>query len=299
MGLTNRQLDILDDGVRNYSSVGMTSNAQQLMINTITSPFDQGGVSHAEVWVNGVLHSTITAADMTRLPTGLVVDFDVTTLKLGETDYVQLKVFPTGGDQTPLTATLTVAEPPVMDGGDVLVGGAGEDSLYGQDGNDLLIGGQGRDLLDGGNGIDTASWDDSLSRVVVNLSNGQTKGGAKGDTLVSIENLIGSRFDDILTGDAGKNSLHGGAGNDRLVGGGGNDIFIFANGDGQDTIADFARKSKSEKIDLTDFDIASFAELKSMGTTVLGNAVFDFGGDDMLIIRGFSLADLNAGDFIL
>jgi Ca2+-binding RTX toxin-like protein len=40
------------------------------------------------------------------------------------------------------------------------------------------------------------------------------------DTLTSIENLVGSDFNDTLTGDAGANKLEGGVGNDTLNGGG-------------------------------------------------------------------------------
>jgi hypothetical protein len=39
------------------------------------------------------------------------------------------------------------------------------------------------------------------------------------DTLTSIENLLGSDFNDTLTGDAGANKLEGGVGNDTLNGG--------------------------------------------------------------------------------
>jgi Ca2+-binding RTX toxin-like protein len=44
------------------------------------------------------------------------------------------------------------------------------------------------------------------------------KEGIGRDTLVDIENLTGSRWDDVLTGDHGRNILRGQAGDDRLVG---------------------------------------------------------------------------------
>ncbi|MCU1719881.1 beta strand repeat-containing protein, partial [Pseudomonas sp. 5P_5.1_Bac1] len=119
------------------------------------------------------------------------------------------------------------------DGNDVLVGGAGNDSLYGGNGNDLLIGGLGNDLLDGGAGIDTASYASATSAVTVNLSTAgqQNTVGAGLDTLVSIENLIGSDYNDTLTGDGGANRLEGGLGNDTLNGGGGDDVLIGGRGD--------------------------------------------------------------------
>ncbi|SNS29894.1 Ig-like domain-containing protein, partial [Pseudomonas japonica] len=119
------------------------------------------------------------------------------------------------------------------DGNDVLVGGDGNDSLYGGNGNDLLIGGPGNDLLDGGSGIDTASYASATSGVTVNLSIAaqQNTGGAGLDTLVSIENLIGSDYNDTLTGDGNANVLQSGLGNDILNGGGGDDVLIGGRGD--------------------------------------------------------------------
>ncbi|MDU9389077.1 retention module-containing protein [Pseudomonas sp. zfem002] len=119
------------------------------------------------------------------------------------------------------------------DGNDVLIGGDGNDSLYGGNGNDLLIGGPGNDLLDGGSGIDTASYASATSAVTVNLSIAaqQNTGGAGLDTLVSIENLIGSDYNDTLTGDGNANVLQGGLGNDILNGAGGDDVLIGGRGD--------------------------------------------------------------------
>ena len=50
----------------------------------------------------------------------------------------------------------------------------------------------------------------------------------------SIENLIGSSFDDTLTGDGMANTLNGGAGDDTLIGGAGDDT--LTGGAGQDTL---------------------------------------------------------------
>ncbi|TDF77600.1 retention module-containing protein [Pseudomonas sp. H9] len=122
------------------------------------------------------------------------------------------------------------------DGNDVLVGGSGNDTLHGGNGNDLLIGGLGNDLLDGGAGIDTASYASASSAVTVNLNlaGGQNTLGAGTDTLASIENLIGSDYNDSLTGNSGANLLIGGKGNDTLLGGGGDDVLI--GGPGNNTL---------------------------------------------------------------
>ncbi|MEG1042482.1 MAG: type I secretion C-terminal target domain-containing protein, partial [Pseudomonas sp.] len=122
------------------------------------------------------------------------------------------------------------------DGNDVLVGGSGHDTLYGGNGNDLLIGGLGNDLLDGGAGVDTASYASASSAVTVNLTmaGAQNTLGAGSDTLASIENLIGSDYNDSLTGNSVANLLVGGKGNDTLVGGGGDDVLI--GGPGNNTL---------------------------------------------------------------
>jgi Ca2+-binding RTX toxin-like protein len=115
---------------------------------------------------------------------------------------------------------------------DTLIGSDRADTLVGGAGNDLLQGGQGADLLDGGDGIDTASYATSAVSVNVNLSTGIHSGGdAQGDTLISIENLVGSAFDDTLTGDQNDNLLEGSDGKDVLVGGAGNDTLLGGRGD--------------------------------------------------------------------
>ncbi|HEX8840587.1 MAG TPA: cadherin-like domain-containing protein, partial [Sphingomicrobium sp.] len=127
---------------------------------------------------------------------------------------------------------------------DTLVGLAGNDTLRGLAGNDVLRGGAGNDLLDGGADMDTADYSDATAAVRVSLAvtTSQNTGGSGSDTLVGIENLLGSAYGDTLTGDAGANRLNGGGGGDTLSGGVGADTFVFdvltttAN---RDTIKDF------------------------------------------------------------
>ena len=112
---------------------------------------------------------------------------------------------------------------------DSLTGNAGDNVLQGLDGNDTLNGGAGNDTLDGGDGDgDTASYVGAASGITVSLAiaAAQNTGGAGTDTLIAIENLTGSAFNDTLTGDLNANSLDGGAGNDTLNGGAGDDTLI-------------------------------------------------------------------------
>ncbi|MGC4095936.1 MAG: calcium-binding protein [Nitrospira sp.] len=136
------------------------------------------------------------------------------------------------------------------DANDHLFGDSGNDRLFGGNGNDRLNGGIGNDRLDGGTGIDVADYNSAFVdppgpvgpqfvtgatagvTVNLNLTGAQNTGGSGIDTLVSIENLIGTNFNDTLIGNAadnvlsglnGNDTLNGNSGNDRLLGGSGND----------------------------------------------------------------------------
>src|SRR6266851_6357939 len=110
---------------------------------------------------------------------------------------------------------------------DVLIGDAGDNVLTGGAGNDTLTGGGGNNTLDGGSGSDTVSYAAAPAGVTVSLAGTAANGYGGTDTLVGIENVIGSGFADTLTGDAGNNVFTGGAGNDTLIGGGGTDTAIY------------------------------------------------------------------------
>jgi len=115
----------------------------------------------------------------------------------------------------------------VTDGADVIIGNAGADTIFAGGGQDVIKGGGGADTIDGGAGRDTATYEDSASGVEVSLVTGKGKGGtAEGDTLKSIEDLFGSKFNDKLVGNAQDNKLDGQDGNDTLKGGGGADTLI-------------------------------------------------------------------------
>ena len=119
-----------------------------------------------------------------------------------------------------------------LGGSDVLSGADGSDLLLGGDGDDVLSGGAGDDRLIGGLGTDTADYSDASSGVTINLENGEGLDGDGGvDTLISIENLIGSDHDDVFINNARDNVM---------IGGDGSDTFIFNAVDGgDDLIQDF------------------------------------------------------------
>ncbi|MBF0121192.1 MAG: hypothetical protein HQK79_20355, partial [Desulfobacterales bacterium] len=86
---------------------------------------------------------------------------------------------------------------------DLVAGFEGNDNLHGNDGDDFIDGGGGNDSLHGSTGNDV---------------------------------LFGGKGDDILYGENDNDILEGGLGDDYLNGGEGDNIYLYAKGDGSDTI---------------------------------------------------------------
>jgi glucose/arabinose dehydrogenase len=147
----------------------------------------------------------------------------------GEDARGNLYIVDLGGEIFKLTPMVASA-----DQADLLRGLAGNDMLFGGSGNDTLEGGAGADTLIGGPGMDTADYSASPAGVNVNLLAGLGSGGdAQGDILGVIENIVGSAFNDTLTGDNGPNAIAGGLGDDTLDGGRSHDT--LTGGPGADT----------------------------------------------------------------
>ena len=116
-------------------------------------------------------------------------------------------------------------------GNDILRGGNGDDILNGGEGDDILFGENGSDMFDGGAGSDTVSYDNFFDEITIDLLTGTASDGALGDSFVSIENITGSAFRNILRGDSGDNVFTGGDLSDTLQGRNGNDTLIGGFGD--------------------------------------------------------------------
>ena len=138
-----------------------------------------------------------------------------------------------GGVDTVATTLATYTLGTEVENGRILA--AGTASMTGNAADNVIVAGAGSNVIDGAAGRDTASFEAASAAVIVSLAvaGAQATGGSGSDTLVSIENLVGSAFADRLTGNAAANRLAGGAGNDVLVGGAGNDT--MQGGDGDDT----------------------------------------------------------------
>ncbi|WAP68666.1 beta strand repeat-containing protein [Jiella pelagia] len=185
-----------------------------------------------------------------------------------------------------------------------VIGSGNADDITGDDGDNMIEGGDGDDTIDGRNGIDTASYAGASGAVTVDLSAGTASGAAGNDTLSNIENIIGSAFDDTLTGDDGDNEIRGGAGNDTLLGGAGIDRLYGDDGDdvlnvgavrtdpevqhadggaGVDTL-DFTGLSLDFTIDMTTGIVTSPVTASQVWTTFVSiENVTAFDGDDTII----------------
>ena len=138
------------------------------------------------------------------------------------------------------------------DGNDTIAAAGGHDVVLGGKGDDTLLGSTGADRIEGGSGSDTVSYQAAAGGIDASLG-GRRATGQGFDALIGVENLIGSAFDDLMTGSAAANRLsalggadtvRGSAGNDVLIGGGGADTLI--GGEGIDRCTDVATTSFSQ-----------------------------------------------------
>ncbi|WP_316158348.1 MULTISPECIES: calcium-binding protein [unclassified Bradyrhizobium] len=181
----------------------------------------------------------------------------------------------------------------VLNGGsgiDILAGGDGQDVLSGGDGNDILYGDYVDPSAPGGNDIiDAGKGDDAVY-------------GGPGMDLI-----YGGEGNDFLSGGDGKDFIYGSTGNDTFVGGKGDDVlvandsftsgsdtFIYARGDGNDTIYESGSTDAAAESDvLVLSDLASddvemsragndlLVKIKSTGEiiTVVGQFTYLFGSN--------------------
>lgn len=116
---------------------------------------------------------------------------------------------------------------------DFILTGKGDDHIHGGGGDDTIAAGAGADNIYGGKGSDTVDYSTAKADgVFASLTDPSLNThDAEGDTYHSIENLLGSSFDDVLVGDSNGNILTGANGADSLNGGKGADAL---SGDGGD-----------------------------------------------------------------
>lgn len=210
--------------------------------------------------------------------------------------------------------------------------------------NDVIASSTFPDAINGGAGFDIADYTDSIAAISINLDdNGNASGApapflnpadgtigggdAAGDTLTSIDGLIGgqggdvlygnnsanwlfgSGGDDTLNGEDGSDTLAGGLGRDTLTGGAGGDVFVFssvADSAGlatADTITDFDGSGSGDLIDLHLIDASAalpgnqdfiFVDAET-ANTIANSITWNQDGSDTYVhadVNGDTIADL-------
>jgi Ca2+-binding RTX toxin-like protein len=212
-----------------------------------------GSDAHVDFWDNGFDPAGVTAQGVVvNLITGIATDNWGKTDRLSGFTHVAGSLY---ADR--ITGNSGNNDLFGDSGNDILDGGAGSDYLDGWDGNDYLIGGAGNDYLSGGAGNDTmlggtgsdtfesGAGNDTMNGgaitdpvnlsdlnlvtyafaslgIVLNLQTGIAQDGDGGtDTLVNINFVEGSDFDDRIIGTVGTlfEQFEGLAGNDTIDGG--------------------------------------------------------------------------------
>jgi Ca2+-binding RTX toxin-like protein len=141
----------------------------------------------------------------------------------------------TGNYSINLATQTTSVAGKTISGFESVIAGAGHNTITGSAADNTIMGGAGNDWIHGGAGIDTADYFWAAGSVVVNLQSGTTSGSDGSDTLISIENVMGSNYDDAIAGNGGSNYLRGAGGSDTMLGGAGADS--IDGGGGVDTLS--------------------------------------------------------------
>ena len=162
-----------------------------------------------------------------------------------------------------------------------------------------------------GAGNDTLDLSGFGGRQVIDLGDGRfsSVGGFTNNLSIAlgamIENAVGGKGADAMTGNALANKLSGGRGADTIAGGGGNDYltgnkgaddFVFAQGGGKDKISDF------HAVDFVTLSSALWGGAVKTAAEVItefakmshGHVVLDFGADELNLLNVTSTAGLEA-----
>lgn len=218
--------------------------------------------------------------------------------------------------------------------GTAFLGGSGVQSVFNSGtikgsivlgaGNDYFdgTGGKVTGSVQGGKGNDVYVLSDRTTKIVERASEGTdlVKAGVSYALGANIENLTltgsantsatGNGLANQLHGNAGRNVIKGGDGNDTiwghrgadtLTGGKGADHFVFAKGDGTDTITDFsATGSNHDVLDLSALDsITRYSDLVRNHMDQVGADVrIDGLNGDSILLKNVKIAHLDADDFI-
>jgi predicted extracellular nuclease len=260
-----------EDPIRAIESAGYTNLVPDTSYSFV---FDGQWGSLDYALANNPLSSQVTGAAKWHINADepLVLDYNTNFKSANQVDSLYDPNAFRSSDHDPILVGLNLAPsvttPNLINGtnqADNLVGTNGDDIINGGNGNDVLEGGAGNDTLNGGNGNDT---------------------------------LLGGTGNDVLNGGNGEDVLVGGLGNDTLTGGNGTDRFVFAAGDGTDTITDFNRND--DLIELTGG--LTFADLivnQGVGANINDTVIQVSSSNEVLaILTGVQASALSATNFV-
>ncbi len=258
-------LSVIGDGVGIYS---LDSDGTIELVKTVVSAADlrfATGLDYQEIDGRHFIVVTAFEADA------------VTTIEIGGGDD---EIFGSPGDDTVLG----------FGGNDTMSGADGNDALFGGTGDDFIFPGFGSDHVDGGEGSDTVDYTNTWA-VTVRLIAGVATSEIFEDSLVSIENITGSIYNDVLSGNAQANVIDGQDGNDRVAGLAGADV--LRGGLGNDSLrggADSDQLDGGEGNDRLMGQIGDDTLLGDAGEDFLlggiGSDVLNGGADDDRLLGG-------------
>ncbi|MGL4324894.1 MAG: calcium-binding protein [Beijerinckiaceae bacterium] len=152
----------------------------------------------------------------------------------------------------------------------------GNDYVNAKEANDMILAGAGDDIVLGDKGDDVIF-------------------GGKG-----VDRLSGGNDNDRISGGQGNDFINGGWGDDVLRGGLGDDKFIFDTGSrGNDIIRDFGKGNDQLYIKGAAFGVASAADVIALATETNQGTTITLSADTSIFLKGVSLTDLDAGDFLI
>ncbi|MDO9304775.1 MAG: hypothetical protein Q7T77_05570 [Sulfuricurvum sp.] len=211
------------------------------------------------IFANGAAIDPATGLAYANDAKGVIVDLQAASAT-GKTVYDATADATTGESLLAINDTLSAVEYVIGSkyddtirgdsGNNKLMGGEGNDTLEGRGGADWLDGGAGNDwligstndyMIDGGDNNDTVDFSSNSNGIEVTLNNsanGTIKniGAAVASTIIkNVENVAGTQYKDIMTGDNSNNLLIGGydhlavavtAADDTIIGGAGADTIV-------------------------------------------------------------------------
>ena len=156
------------------------------------------------------------------------------------------------------------------------------DNIIDRGGNDTIHGGAGADLITTyGTGSDLLDGDDGDDRIYANCLADSVINGGAGNDLLQVKCNASTTAAAIASH---SNTLNGGTGNDQLRGNASSDLYLFAVGDGVDTIFD----SSAGQVSVDEIRFGAGVTLANSKVSRTGfNLVFEYGVADRIVITNW------------